>query len=77
MEPLLSSSASSSLSESLQHPYSKPSVVAYVSLDTFTFGSSPPIISRVEMKGVDEEQSVVFLEVDVGMLLTDGFLLLG
>ena len=77
LEPLLSSSANAMLAESLNHSYSKPSVVAHVGLDTFTFGSSPPIISRVEVKGFSGDQSVVFMDIDVGMLLHDAVLLLG
>jgi len=76
LEPLLSSSASASLAESLESPYSKPSVVAYVALEAFTFGSSPPIVSRIEMKGVDDDQSVIFMDVDIGILLQDAVLLL-
>jgi Ca2+-dependent lipid-binding protein len=77
LEPLLSTSASSILSETLTHPYSKPSAVAHVSLSKLSFGSAPPIISRVEMKGTDDEKSQVFLEVDLGMLMRDADILLG
>ena len=69
LEPLLSTSAGSILSETLTHPYSKPSVVAHVSLNSLTLGSAPPIISRVEMKGTDDEKSLVFLEVDLTLCL--------
>ena len=77
LEPLLSTSAGSILSETLTRPYSKPSVVAHVSLNSLTFGSAPPIISRVEMKGTDDEKSLAFLEVDLGMLMRDADVLLG
>ena len=77
LEPLLSSSASAILADSLNRPYTKPSVVAHVALDTFTFGGSPPIISRVEVKGVSDDQSTVYMDIDVGMLLNDAVLLLG
>mmetsp|Transcript_10908 Transcript_10908/g.26895 ORF Transcript_10908/g.26895 Transcript_10908/m.26895 type:complete len:1052 (+) Transcript_10908:143-3298(+) len=76
LEPRLSSSVSAMIAESLNRPFSKPSVIAHVALDGFTFGSSPPIVSRVEMKGVDDDRSVVSMDVDVGMLLHDAVLLL-
>jgi len=77
LEPLLSSSVGATLATSLSRPYSKPSAVAHVALNTFTFGSSPPIVSRVELTGVDRDESVIFLNVDVGMLFRDAVLLLG
>ena len=77
LEPLLSSSASEILAESLSHPYSKPSVVAHVSLDTLTFGSSPPLISRLTVTGINENESTVFMELDVGLLMHDAVILLG
>ena len=77
LEPRLSSSVSAMIAESLNRPFSKPSVIAHVALDGFTFGSSPPIVSRVEMKGVDDDRWVVSMDVDVGMLLHDAVLLLG
>ena len=77
LEPRLSSSASGSLDEVLKRAYSKPSVVAHVEVDSFTFGSTPPIISSIKMKGVDDNQSVLYMDVDVGMLLHDAVLLLG
>ena len=77
LEPVLSSSASEILAEILEHPYSKPSVVAHVSLDKFTFGSSPPLISRLTVTGIDENESIIFMELDVGLLMHDAVLLLG
>jgi Ca2+-dependent lipid-binding protein len=77
IEPLLSSSASASLAESLEHPISKPSVVAHVALESFSFGSSPPIFSNIEITGIDDDQSAVYMKVDMGMLLHDAVLLLG
>ena len=74
LEPILSSAASSSLAEALKQPHARPSAVAHVSLESFTFGSSPPTISRVEIKGVDD--NVVFLELDVGLLMNDASLIL-
>ena len=74
LEPILSAAASSSLDEALKQPYTRPSAVAHVSLESFTFGSSPPTISRIEMKGVDD--NVVLLEVDVGLLMNDASLIL-
>jgi len=76
LEPRISSSAGAILADILKQPYSKPSVVAYVALDAFTFGSSPPIVTRIEMKGFDDDQSALYMDVDVGMLLHDAVLLL-
>ena len=77
LEPLISASASALLASSLEHPYTKPSVVAHISLGSLALGSSPPIITRIEMKGVNDKQKAVYMEVDVGMLLNDANLLLG
>ena len=77
LEPPLSLSAKEILAESLKHPYSKPSLVAHVSLDTLTFGSSPPFISRLTVTGIDVDESIVFMELDVGLLMHDAVLLLG
>lgn len=77
LEKLISASASTILASSLEHPYSKPSVVAHVSLGSLTLGSSPPIVTRIEMKGVNDKQRAIYMEVDVGMLLNDANLLLG
>lgn len=77
LEPLISSSVSALIADIFDHPFNKPSVVAHVSLDSFTFGSSPPIVSSIEMKGVDDDQAVVYMKVDIGMLLSDAVLLLG
>ncbi|KAL7553509.1 hypothetical protein ACHAWF_016815 [Thalassiosira exigua] len=76
LEPLLSSSVGAILAESLRRPYAKPSVVAHVALEAFTFGSSPPVVSGIRLKGFDDDRSTVYLEVDVGMLLDDAALLL-
>lgn len=76
LETRVSSSLRKIFAESLSRPYSKPSAVAHVALNAFTFGSSPPIISRIELTGVDREKSVIFMNVDVGMLLQDAILLL-
>jgi Ca2+-dependent lipid-binding protein len=77
LEPRISSSIRESLAETLSRPYSKPSAVAHVALNAFTFGSSPPIISRIELTGVDRDESVIFFNVDIGILLRDSVLLLG
>lgn len=77
LEQRLSSSASSLLEGHLEHPYSKPSAIAYVALDSFTFGSSPPIVSNIEVRDFDDEQSIIYLDVDVGFLLNDAALILG
>lgn len=75
LEPILSSAASSSLAEALKQPYTtRPSAVAHVSLESFTFGSSPPKITRIEIKGVVD--NVVLLELDVGLLMNDASLVL-
>ncbi|KAL3811172.1 hypothetical protein ACHAXA_002736 [Cyclostephanos tholiformis] len=76
LEPRISSSIRESLAETLSRPYSKPSAVAHVALNAFTFGSSPPIISRIELTGVDRDESVIFFNVDIGILLRDSVLLL-
>jgi hypothetical protein len=39
------------------------------------FGSSPPIISHIELTGIDREKSVIFMNVDIGMLLQVALLL--
>jgi Ca2+-dependent lipid-binding protein len=77
-EPMLSSYLSSMLAESLSQPYSKSSGVAHVALDAFTLGSSPPMISRIELNGLGkEDDSIILMNIDVGMLLRDAVLLLG
>lgn len=76
LEPLLSLHTSQSLIELLEDSYSKPRGVAHVSLESFTFGGSPPIIRSVEMRGVDDEAALVYMSVDIGMLLDDAVLLL-
>ena len=68
LEKRLSSSLRTTFSDSLSRPYSKPSAVAHVALNDFNFGSSPPIISRIELTGIDRERSVIFMNVDIGML---------
>jgi hypothetical protein len=39
------------------------------------FGSLPPIISHIELTGLDRERSVIFMNVDIRMLLQDALLL--
>ena len=77
LEPRISLSIRETLAEALSQPYSKPNAVAHVALNAFTFGSSPPIVSRIELTGVDRDDSVIFFNVDVGFLLRDSVLLLG
>lgn len=78
LEPVLSSVLGSLLAESLSQPYSKSSGVAHVALDAFTLGSSPPMVTRIQLNGVDDDDSsIVFMEIDVGMLFHDAVLLLG
>jgi len=78
LEPMLTSYLSSMLAESLSQPYSKSSGVAHVALDAFTLGSSPPMISRIELNGLGkEDDSIILMNIDVGMLLRDAVLLLG
>lgn len=77
LEPRISSSLRTTLAESLSRPYSRPSAVAHVALNAFTFGSSPPIVSRVELTGVNHDEAIIFLNIDVWMLLQDAVLLLG
>lgn len=78
LEPMISSYLSSILAESLSQPYSKSSGVAHVALDAFTLGSSPPMISRIELNGVDDnDESTILMRVDVGILLHDAVMLLG
>ena len=76
LEKLVSSTLRTTFADSLSQPYSKPSAVAHVALNDFNVGSSPPIISRIELTGVDRERSVIFMNVDIGMLLQDAVLLL-
>ena len=76
LEKLVSSTLRATFADSLSQPYSKPSAVAHVALNDFNVGSSPPIISRIELTGVDRERSVIFMNVDIGMLLQDAVLLL-
>lgn len=77
LEPRISSSLRTTLAERLSRPYSRPNVVAHVALNAFTFGSSPPIVSRVELTGVNHDEAIIFLNVDVWMLFQDAVLLLG
>ena len=78
LEPMISSYLSSKLAESFSQPYSKSNGVAHVALDAFTLGSSPPLVSRIECRGVDDEdESKLLMRVDVGMLFHDAVLLLG
>lgn len=75
---MISTYLSSILAERFSQPYSKSSGVAHVALDAFTLGSSPPMISRIELIGVDEkDDSTTLLKIDVGMLFHDAVLLLG
>ena len=46
-------------------------------LESFTFGSSPPVVRSIEMKGVNDKEAVVYLGVDVGMLFDDANIMLG
>ena len=73
LEPRISSSIRETLTKTLSQPYSRPSAVAHVALNAFTFGSSPPIVSRIELTGVDRDDSVIFFNVDVGFLCETPF----
>ncbi len=75
---MISSYLSSKLAESFSQPYSKSSGVAHVALSAFTLGSSPPLVSRIECRGVDDkDESKLLMRVDVGMFFHDAVLLLG
>lgn len=77
MEPLLASSVSSLLARRLEETYSRPSGVAHVSLESLTFGPSPPFVRDVIIKGADVKEAKVYLTIDVIMLLEDAALMLG
>ena len=75
LEPYLSSFASASLVGSLSGSYNKPSGVAHVSFNSFTFGKKPPMIRGIEISRVDGDASVVYMTIDVGILMEAELLL--
>jgi len=76
IEPLLASSVSSLLARRLEETYSRPSGVAHVSLESLTFGASPPFVRDIMIKGADVKEAKVYLTIDVIMLLEDAALML-
>mmetsp|Transcript_54298 Transcript_54298/g.65490 ORF Transcript_54298/g.65490 Transcript_54298/m.65490 type:complete len:933 (-) Transcript_54298:226-3024(-) len=86
LEPYLSSKIGSLLVDALQSTpeQSRPSDVAYVSLDSFTLGSMPPIIRGVALQGFHEGEegpggeirTSVDLDLDLDVLFNDFLLIL-
>jgi len=76
LEPLLSSHASDIMRRLLEDSYSKPNGITHVAFDSFTFGRAPPLVQSVEIRGIDDENSVLHLGVVVGMLFDDSALML-
>lgn len=75
LEPYLSSLASESLVESLGGSYQKPSGVAHVSLNSFTFGKTPPMLRGIEVSHVDDAASITYMKINVGVLMESELLL--
>ena len=78
LEPLLSSFIGETLMDAMSNTYNmQQNDVAYVSLDSITLGSMPPIIKGIEIASVQEEKNKVNLILDVDALLTTSDLVLG
>ena len=70
LEPYLSEIVGSIVVESLKTDEERPSDVAYVSLDSFTFGSQPPLIRGIKIVR-SEDVNTLNMKLDVDALLSD------
>ena len=68
--PYISEIVGGKVVEALKTDEERPSDVAYVSLDSFTLGSQPPIIRGIKVKG-RENKNILSLALDVDALLSD------
>ena len=71
LEPYISTQIGNVLVDALKTNDERPSEVAYVSLNTFTLGSNPPLIRGISLRGTEEDGQVLNLGIDIDALLGD------
>lgn len=71
LEPYISTQIGNVLVDALKTNDERPSEVAYVSLNTFTLGSHPPLIRGISLRGTEEDGQVLNLGIDIDALLGD------
>ena len=78
LEPYISSILGEAVIEILTSTSaSRPRDLTYISLHSFTLGSVPPIIRGMRLKGINDKDSTVKLDVDLDVLLGDSSIVLG
>lgn len=72
LEPYISERVGKVLAETIKSSDDdRPSDVAYVSLDSFTLGSQPPLVRGISTKDTGFDKKTVQLRIDVDALLGD------
>ena len=78
LEPYISSLIGAALMNTLDSSMgSRPGDVAYISLYSFTLGSSPPLIRGVELRGLEGDGKSINFGVNLDMLTGDLSVVLG